>query len=51
MYDGVKSEVLGITKFDENSDLSTTYFGRISVTRLDNIKAEEVSYVRTRVLL
>ena len=29
------------TKFDENSDLSTTYLGRINMTRLDKIKAEE----------
>ena len=41
MYDGIKSEVLSTTKFDENSYLSTTYLGRINVTRLDKIKAEE----------
>ena len=41
MYDGVKSEVLSITKFDKNSDVSTSYLGRINMTRLDMIKAEE----------
>ena len=41
MYDGVKSEVFSTTKFDENSDLSTTYLGRIYMTRLYKIKAEE----------
>ena len=41
MYDGVKSEVLSTTKFDDNSDLSTTYLSRIDITRLDKIKAEE----------
>ena len=41
MYDGVKSEVLNTTKFDENSDLSMTYLVRINMTRLDKIKAEE----------
>ena len=41
MYDRVKSEVLSTTKFDENSDLSTTYLGRIYITRLDKIKAED----------
>ena len=41
MYDGVKSEVLSTTTFDENSDLSTTYLGRIDMTRLDKIKAKE----------
>ena len=28
-------------KFDENSDLSTAYLGRIDMTRLDKIKAEK----------
>ena len=41
MYDGVRSEVLHATKFDEHSDLSTTYLGRIEITRPDMIKAEE----------
>ena len=41
MYDGVKSEVLSTTKFDENSDLSTMYLDRINMTRLDKIKVEE----------
>ena len=41
MYDGVKSEVLSTIKFDENSDLSTTYLGRMDMPRLDKIKAEE----------
>ena len=41
MYDRVRSEVLVTTKFDENSDLSTTYLGRIDMTKLDKIKAEE----------
>ena len=49
MYDGIKSEVLSTTNFDENSDLSTAYLGRIDMNRLDKIKAEEVSYIRTRV--
>ena len=41
MYDGIESEVLITTKFHGNSDLSTTYLGRINMTRLDMIKAEE----------
>ena len=41
MYDGVKSEMLSTTKLDENSDLCTAYLGRIFITRLDKIKAEE----------
>ena len=41
MHDGVKSEVVCITKFDLSSDLSTMYLGRIDMTRSDKIKAEE----------
>ena len=33
MNDGVKSEGLSTTKSDENSDLNTTYLGRIDMTR------------------
>ena len=41
MYDGVKLEVLSTTKFDKNSDLSTTYLGRIDMTRSDKTKVGE----------
>ena len=41
MYEGVQSEVLSTTRFDENSDLSTTYLGRIDMTRASKIKVEE----------
>ena len=41
MYEGVKSEVLNTTEFDENSDLSITYLGRIDMTKASKIKAEE----------
>ena len=41
MYDEVKLEISYTTKFDENSDLSTTYLGRIDITRSDKIKVEE----------
>ena len=41
MYEGVKSELLDTTKCDENSDLSTTYLGRIDMTRASKIRAEE----------
>ena len=41
MYKGIQSDVLHITSFDENSDLSTTYIGRIDMTGESNIKAKE----------
>ena len=41
MCKGIQSEVISTTRFDENSDLSTTYLGRIDITRASKIKAEE----------
>ena len=41
MYEGIQSEVISTTRFDENSDLSTTYLGRIDISRTRKIKAEE----------
>ena len=41
MYEGIQSEVIGTTRFDESSDFSTTYLGRIDIARSSKIKAEE----------
>ena len=41
MYKGIQSEVINSNWFDGNSDLSTTYLGRIDITRAIKIKAEE----------
>ena len=41
MYEGVQSEVLHTTRFDDSSDLSTTYFGKTDVTRAAKIQTEE----------
>ena len=40
-YNGIQSEILSTTRFDENSDLSTTYLGRVDITRASKIKVEE----------
>ena len=42
IYEGIQSEILSTTRFDENSDLSTTYIGRLDTTRASKIKAEEM---------
>ena len=42
IYDGIQSEILSTTRFDENSDLSTTYLGRVDTTRASKIKVEEI---------
>ena len=41
MYEGIKTEEIKTTRFNENSDLSTTYLGRMVTTRASKIKAEE----------
>ena len=41
MYEGIQSEVISTTRFDENSDLSMMYLGRTDITRSSKIKAEE----------
>ena len=41
VYEGIQSEILSTTRFDENSDLSTTYFGRENITKTSKIKVEE----------
>ena len=32
-YDGIKTEIIDTVRFDENSDLSTTYLGKINLTQ------------------
>ena len=41
MYQGIQSEVISSGRFDENSDFSTTYLGRVYTTKASKIKAEE----------
>ena len=40
-YEGVQSEISQVARFDESTDLSTTYLGKINQTRKSVIKAEE----------
>ena len=41
VYEGIQSEIVNTTRFNENSDLSTTYLGRSDRKRNDKLKAEE----------
>ena len=41
MYEGIQSEIVNTTRFDENSDLSTTYLGKSDRSKNDKLKAEE----------
>ena len=40
-YEGVKSEIVDTTRFDENSDSSMTYLGKINMTCDKNLMVEE----------
>ena len=41
VYEGVYAEMVYANKFNENSDLSTTYLKQTKMTRDTKIKAEE----------
>ena len=40
-YEGVKSEILSTTRFNETSDTSMTYLGRANIARENMITAQE----------
>ena len=41
LYEGIQSETLNTTRFDENSNLSTTYLGKADRSKNNKTKAEE----------
>ena len=41
IYEGIQSEIVNTTRFNENSDLSTTYLGTSDRSKNDTLKAEE----------
>ena len=41
VYEGVYAEIVSTNRFDENSDLSTTYLGQVTMTRNIEVRAEE----------
>ena len=41
VYEGVYAEVISTDRFDEDTDLSTTYLGQLDMTRNREVKAEE----------
>ena len=41
MYEGVYTEVISTDKFDEDTDISTTYLGQVDMARNTEVKAEE----------
>ena len=41
IYEGIHSEVVSSNRFDENSDITTTYLGRVNKEMQNTLKAEE----------
>ena len=41
IYEGIQMEIVNTTRFNGNSDLSTTYLGRSNKARNDKLKVEE----------
>ena len=41
IYEGVYAEIISTNRFDENSDLSTTYLGQVNMTRDTEVSAQE----------
>ena len=41
IYEGIHSEIVGSNRFDENSNISTTYLGRVDKENQHKLKAEE----------
>ena len=41
VYEGIQSEILSTRRFGENSDLCTTYLGKVDRSKNNKIKAEE----------
>ena len=42
VYESIQSEIVNTTRYEENSDLSRTYLGRLDKTRNDKLKAEKL---------
>ena len=49
VYEGIQSEIVNTTRFDENSDLSTTYLGRSGKSRVAELQVEESSQYQNKV--
>ena len=56
VYDGVYAEIINTNRFDEDTDLSTTYLGQVNMSRKTEVRAEEsfamnaVGHIRGKLL-
>ena len=49
MYDGIQTKVVSTTRFNGNSNLSTTYLGKSDRAKGDKLKAEESSPISEQI--
>ena len=48
IYQGIHSEIVSSNRFHENSDLSTTYLGRVDKEKPTQVKGRRIiPYIRT----
>ena len=48
VYEGVYAEVISTDRFDEDTDISTTYLGQVNMTRDTEVKVEESFSITAR---
>ena len=48
VYKGMHAEVISTDRFDEDTDLSTTYLGQVDMARDTEVKAEKSFPITTR---
>ena len=48
MYKGIQSEIFSTTRFDENSDLSTTYLGKVDKSKKIKLRQKSPSLYQNR---
>ena len=51
VYEGIQSEILSTTRFDENSDISTTYLGKVDKSKSTKLKQKSHFLYRNRGIL
>ena len=51
IYEGIQSEIVSTMRFDEDSDLRTTYLGKSDRAKNENSKQRSLSHIRARVYI
>ena len=48
VYKGIQSEILNTTRFDENSDINTTYLGKSDRSKMTRLKQKSPSQYQSK---